>query len=213
MKSPADKHHGPRRRMKIGRVDAMPFFFLHHHGTNISFDIRIGGAIAQKTPQIVIVLAEKAGAKFSICRQADPRTMSAERLRDRRDQTNLSRRAVGEAIFACGLALFMRNLLERRARANSANDSTSSSLMPRTSTALIFAGASREDCTASMPRITLAKDLVRVMRSKRSGCKESRLILMRRSPLASKRSTRSDRRCPFVVMERSRTPSACKRAI
>src|SRR5437870_5184606 len=81
----------------------------------------------------------------------------------------------------------------------------------RTRTAFTLAGAIREFCTASMPSITLENDLVRVMRSNLAGSSESRLMLMRRKPAARRRSHRSARRWPLVVMERSGKPRAWSR--
>jgi len=60
----------------------------------------------------------------------------------------------------------------------------------------------------SMPCITAAKLLVRVMLSNLPGSSESRLMLMRRKPACISRSHRSASKWPLVVIERSSTPSA-----
>src|SRR5258706_1646757 len=115
----ADKHHGTRGWYEIRLIDAVPLFFFHHHGAYIRHQIFVGGAFAQQRAQIVILLAEQAGAQLTICGQPDARTMSAERLRNRSNEPDLAGRAIRKAIFTRRLAALMRNLLQRPPRMNS----------------------------------------------------------------------------------------------
>jgi len=70
----------------------------------------------------VIFLAEEAGAKFSVGGEANARTVAAERLRDGSDEPDFAGSAIGETIFARGLAAFVRNLHERPAFMDAAVD-------------------------------------------------------------------------------------------
>src|SRR5262249_43684231 len=44
----ADEHHGARRRHKIWRIDPVPFFFVHHHGSDVCRQILIRGTFPQQ---------------------------------------------------------------------------------------------------------------------------------------------------------------------
>ena len=101
----------------------------------------------------------------------------------------------------------INRMMTPRSRANSAKDSTSSSLNPRTKTALIFAGPSTDRCAASIPDITDENVLVRVIFSNFSGINESRLMLIRFKPAATSDSQRSASMWPFVVIDRSGKPT------
>jgi hypothetical protein len=61
----------------------MTLFLLSDDGVDPVADFSIAGAAAQQTPQIVVVLAEQAGAKFSVGGEPYARTVPAEGFRDR----------------------------------------------------------------------------------------------------------------------------------
>ena len=104
----------------------MAFFFLHYDGANFFGDVFVGRAAAEQEFQVVIVLAEKAGAEFSVGGDADARAVAAERLGDGSDESDFARTVAtirgGEFIFAGGFALLVGNLDERPARVNAAID-------------------------------------------------------------------------------------------
>src|SRR5260370_6414351 len=106
----SDKNHGARRGDKSGLVDTMALFLFHDHGGDVGDYILVGGAFAQHGAQVVIVLAEKAGAKFSVGGQADARAVTAERLRDGSDEAEFAGGAVRETVFARGFAALVGNL-------------------------------------------------------------------------------------------------------
>src|SRR5260221_8163804 len=114
-----DKHHGTRRRPEIRFVDTMAFFLFASHGTNVGSQILVAGIFSQQTAQIVIILAEKAGTELAIGGQPDARTVSAERLRDRSDESDFAGSAVSETIFTGGFACFVRNMHPPPARGDS----------------------------------------------------------------------------------------------
>src|SRR5579863_2274239 len=90
----------------------MAFFFFVDDRANVSGNVVIAGAFAEQGAEIVIVLAEQAGADFSVGSETDARAVAAERLSDRGDEADFSGGAIGETIFASGLAAFVRNLRE-----------------------------------------------------------------------------------------------------
>src|ERR1035438_1541985 len=118
----ANEDHGARGRHEAGGVDAVALLFFVHDGADIDDQIFVGSTFAQPGSQVVIVFAEQAGAQFAVGGEADTGAMTAERLRDRRYQTDFSRRAVGETVFPCGFAALVRDLLERPARVNALVD-------------------------------------------------------------------------------------------
>src|SRR6266403_5766609 len=77
----ANKYHSTRGWYEVRLIDAVPLFLFHHHRAYIRHQIFVGGPFAQQPTQVVILLAEQAGAQLAICGQADARTMSAKRLR------------------------------------------------------------------------------------------------------------------------------------
>src|SRR5260370_33981428 len=97
---PANKHHGTGRRPKIRFVDAMPLVLFAHPRADIKSQILIAGIFSQQTAQIMIFLAAKAGAEFSISGQAYARAVSAKGLCDRSDQADFAGRSVDKTIFA-----------------------------------------------------------------------------------------------------------------
>src|ERR1700719_1270455 len=114
----ADEHHGARRRYEVRGVNPVSFFLFHDHRLDVGDQILVARAVAEQRPQIVIVLAEEAGAQLTVGRPANARAVSAEGLRDRRDQPDLARRAIGKAILTRGFAALVRNLLQRPTRVN-----------------------------------------------------------------------------------------------
>src|SRR6266403_4092092 len=96
----ANKHHSTRGWYEVWLIDAVPLFLFHHHRAYVRHQIFVGGAFAQHSAQVVILLAEQAGAQLAIRGQPDARTMSAERLGDRSNQPDLSPRAIRKPILA-----------------------------------------------------------------------------------------------------------------
>ena len=88
-------------------------------------------------------------------------------------------------------------------RPNRAKSTISSSLMPRIITALTFTGFSPAARAASIPSSTRSRSFRRVSSSNRSGRRESREMLIRRSPAAASLSARRPKVAPLVVRARS----------
>src|SRR6266478_1489415 len=118
----ANKHHSTRGWYEVRLIDAVPLFLFHHHRAYVRHQIFVGGPFAQQTAQVVILLAEEAGAQLTVRGQPDARTMSAERLGDRSNEPDLARRAVPKAILARCFAALVRDLLQRPLRMNPAID-------------------------------------------------------------------------------------------
>src|SRR6266850_2918481 len=118
----SDKNHGARRGDKTGLVDAVAFLFFHDDGGDVGDQILVGGAFAQHGAQVVIVLAEKTGAKFSVGGEADARAVTAEGLRDWGDEADFAGGAVGETVFARGFAALVGNLHQGPASVNALLD-------------------------------------------------------------------------------------------
>src|SRR5579863_5658546 len=57
----ADEYHGTRGWDKARSVDAVPLFLFIDDGTNVRLHVIVRCALAKKSAQVVIVLAEKAG--------------------------------------------------------------------------------------------------------------------------------------------------------
>src|SRR2546425_8933156 len=108
----ADEHHGPGWGHKTRLVDAVAFLFLVDYRANKEGHILIRSAAAQQVPQVVVLFAEQAGSQLPVGGQTDARTEAAKGLRDRRDQPDLARSAVGKAVFPRGFAPLVRNLFE-----------------------------------------------------------------------------------------------------
>src|SRR6266403_1481179 len=118
----SDKNHGARRGNKAGLIDAVAFLFFHDDGGDVGDQILVGGAFAQHGAQVVIVLAEKTSAKFSVGGEADARAVTAEGLRDWGDEADFAGGAIGETVFARGFTALVRNLYQRPARVNALLD-------------------------------------------------------------------------------------------
>src|ERR1700758_1988988 len=91
---PADVNHGAGgwNEVRFADVLAGPFFEEHH--TNELLVLRVGGAAPDLRVQIVIPDGEQASANFSVGSDADAAAMSAERMRDRRDDADLAEAVV-----------------------------------------------------------------------------------------------------------------------
>src|SRR5260370_17367251 len=113
-----DEKHGAVRWYEVGRIDAVALLFFNYYRANVGDQILIGGAFAQQRAQVMVFLAEQAGAQLAICRQTNARTVTAEGLRDRRNQADLAGSAVGKPVFPCRFAALVRHLLQRPARLN-----------------------------------------------------------------------------------------------
>src|SRR5579863_8710381 len=112
----ADKDHGAGGRLEAGLVDAVAGFFFGDHGANAFLDVVVCRAVAERGAEVVVVLAEEAGADLAVGGEADARTVAAEGLGDRSDQADFAGRAVGEFVFARGLAFRVGNLHQRPLR-------------------------------------------------------------------------------------------------
>src|SRR6266436_7851028 len=110
-----DKYHGTRGWHETGLIDAMALLLFHDYGADISGQILVGGAFAEQTAQVMIVLAEEARAELAVGGKPDAGAMAAERLGDRGDEADFTGCAVGEALFAGGLAALVGDLFERPA--------------------------------------------------------------------------------------------------
>src|SRR5260370_21003752 len=117
-----NKHHGTGGWHEVRLIDAVTLFFFHNHRLDIGDEIFVRRAFPEKHAQIVVVFAEEASPQLSVGSQADARTMAAERLSDRSDQTDLAGRAIGKAIFARSFAALVGDLLQWPARVNAAGN-------------------------------------------------------------------------------------------
>src|SRR5260370_11996485 len=62
----ADEYHSTRGLDKAGLIDAVAFLFFHDDGADIGDQILVGGSFAKQRPQVMVVLAEEAGAELAI---------------------------------------------------------------------------------------------------------------------------------------------------
>src|SRR6266404_5191694 len=106
----SDKNHGARGGDKTGLIDAVAFFFFHDDGGDVGDQVLVGGAFAQHGAQVVIVLAEKAGAKLAVGGKTDARAVAAEWLRYRSNEADFAGGAIRETVFALGFAALVGNL-------------------------------------------------------------------------------------------------------
>src|SRR5579885_2689401 len=120
--STADENHGAVGRNEIGLVDAMAGFLFEDDGADAGGDVLVRGAFAQEPAQIVILPAEKAGAKFTVGGETNARAEAAEGLRDGSNETDFAGGAVGEAILAGGFAALVGNRLEGPLRVDPAEN-------------------------------------------------------------------------------------------
>src|SRR4249919_2039480 len=96
----------------------MPFFFLHDDGFHPFRNLFVLRVATQHSAHVLVVFAEQTGAEFAVGRQSYSRAMSAKSLGDWCDQSDFAGCAIRESIFPRGLALLVRNLLQRPARLN-----------------------------------------------------------------------------------------------
>src|SRR5258708_29402769 len=93
----------------------MTLFFFGDNGADIRDQIFVGRSLAKHSSQVMIVLAEQAGAELAIGSEPDAGAMATEGLRHRGDEADFTGRAVGKAVFAGGFAALVGNLHERPA--------------------------------------------------------------------------------------------------
>src|SRR5258708_10849026 len=100
----------------------MPGLLFHHYRLDEFGDLFVAGPDAQKKLQIVVLLAEQAGAELSVGGETDARAEAAERLANRCNQSDFAGGAIGKAVFSSSLAAFVGDLHERPLRVNAALD-------------------------------------------------------------------------------------------
>src|SRR5467141_2110922 len=110
-----DEYHGAGGWYETRLIDSMPLLFFRDNRANVSGQVLVGGSFTQQRPQIMIVLAEKAGAELAVGSQTNSGTMAAEGLRHRRDEADLAGSTIRKAVLASGFAALVRDLLERPA--------------------------------------------------------------------------------------------------
>src|SRR5260370_31289652 len=93
----------------------MALLFFHDVGADKVPDFIVAPAVAQQKAQVMIVLAEEAGAELAVGGESDARAMAAEGLRDGGDEADLAGSSIGEAVFAGGFAALVRDLHKRPA--------------------------------------------------------------------------------------------------
>src|SRR5258708_18344896 len=118
----ADEDHRARERHESRFVDAMAGFFFSDHGANSLLNVLVGGAVAEQGAEIVVILAEEAGADLAVGGEANAGAVAAEGLRDGSDQANFAGRAVRKFILARGFTLCVRDLDQRPLRVDAAED-------------------------------------------------------------------------------------------
>src|SRR5215472_7102038 len=111
-----DKDHSTGGRHKTGLIDAVAFFLFVDHRADISNQIFVSGALPEEGAEVIVVLAEKAGAELAVGGQTNARAKAAERLRDRSNKADFAGSPVREAVFARRLTAFVGNLDQRPAR-------------------------------------------------------------------------------------------------
>src|ERR1700680_2523948 len=87
----------------------MAFLFFRHHSANKFCQLFVACAAAHLGMQIVVPHREQAGADLSVAGDAYSATLSAERMRDGRDDADLAD-AVVEAVAAGGFRAPVRGL-------------------------------------------------------------------------------------------------------
>src|SRR5689334_15347721 len=88
--SPADMNHAARRLNESRLANMMARLFLLHHGANDAEQFIIGRAALHRAIKIMIQKRKQAGANLAVGCDANARAVPAERMRDRRDDPNLS---------------------------------------------------------------------------------------------------------------------------
>src|SRR6478672_5490316 len=103
--------HRPRRRHKIGLANMMTFFFPCDYPTNELNQFFIRGTTTHQFVQIMIPNRKKTSTNLPVGSYADAAAVSAKRMRNRRDDPDLSN-AVIETIEPCSFAALMRNFYQ-----------------------------------------------------------------------------------------------------
>src|ERR1700688_4770565 len=96
-------HHVARRLLESGLADVMARLLAQYDAANVVVQIGVASAPVQDSVEVVIALREEAGADLAVGGEADAAAVSAEGVRDRGDDADLSQ-AVVEAVAAGGLA-------------------------------------------------------------------------------------------------------------
>src|SRR5260370_36262063 len=91
----------------------MAFFFFHDYGADIGDQILVGGSFAKHSAQIMIILAEKAGAELAVGSKPDAGAMAEERLGAGGDEADCAWSAVAEAGLSGGRAAVVGDMHER----------------------------------------------------------------------------------------------------
>src|SRR5260221_12495520 len=90
----------------------MALFFFHDNRADIGNQILVGRSLAKQGPQVMIVLAEQAGAGLAIGSPPDAGARAAEGVGAGRDEADFTGRALGKTGLGSGRAALRRNLPE-----------------------------------------------------------------------------------------------------
>ena len=97
--SSSDETHRTTRGLEFGRVDGVGFFLLQCDGSDEFLDVGFIHIFpAHHFAEVVFLDGEETGANLTVSRQPDPGARTAEHLRHRRDDSDASASAIGEAI-------------------------------------------------------------------------------------------------------------------
>src|SRR5258708_35144444 len=99
----------------------MAFFLLAHNALNEAGKLVIRCAAPHQGMEIVVPDGKQAGANLAVGGDANPAAMPAERMRNRRDDSNFPN-AVVEAVTPRGLAAGPRDLNQRPVFSHAAQD-------------------------------------------------------------------------------------------
>src|SRR5216683_2661172 len=107
-----DMYHGSRCRHKIRLANVVALFFPGDDIADKFGQVIVRSAAAHEFMQIVLPHGEQAGANLAVGGDANAAAMSAERMRDRRDDSDFTNPVV-EAVTPGGFAAGMRDFDER----------------------------------------------------------------------------------------------------
>src|ERR1700731_5125826 len=93
----SDVDHGARGGDEVGFSDVVALFLVEDDFANEGFQFGVGGAAAHLGVQVVIPDGEEAGSNFAVGGDADAAAVSAEGVRDGRDDADFAQ-AVFEAV-------------------------------------------------------------------------------------------------------------------
>src|SRR5437899_11481703 len=105
-------YHRPGSWHEIRFANMMALLFPLNHSADKLCQFFVRCPAAHLPVQIVIPDREKASAKLAVGSEADAAAVSAEGMRNRRDDTNFANSIV-KALASCGLATLMRDLDQR----------------------------------------------------------------------------------------------------